>query len=99
MLVTDIINLFRQGAALKSVNWANTAAAAMTITGVLKTATAVAQGFGYDLQLSDQILSWIGEGVVGAVCLYSAVMHVVANPNAGVQATLPTSGDGGAGPG
>lgn len=92
MLITDAINVFRQGKALANkATWANTTALTGVLTGFLGAAFALAKAFGYDLGVTDDTINNLAAGAGALVLVVSNVLHVTANPHAG----LPPDGAAG----
>ncbi len=86
MLITDVVNIFRQGKALaNATTWANTAATTAALTGLLTGCVHVATVAGYDLSgITDVQIEKIAAGVASLVCVVSAILHVVSNAHAGL---------------
>ena len=85
MLVTDVFNAFRQGK--KVVHFArlkNMALVADALAGFLISAALVAKGFGYDLQVSEELLTQVATGVVALITLGSAVVHAITSTAIGL---------------
>ena len=86
------LTLFRQGKQLEnSATWKNRTVATNAVVTLLAAATVIAKGFGYDLQLDDQVVQALGAGIVAAVAFVNAVMHVITSAKVG----LPAKADAG----
>ena len=99
MLITDAVQVFRQGKALANSSiWANSAAATAALTGLLTGVVHVAKGLGYDLSfVTDAQIDAIAGGVAALVCVVSGFLHVATNPDAGLPPKGGTTDTGSAG--
>lgn len=99
MLITDVLSVWRQGRSLTSAAaWSNTAAATAALTGVLTGALHIARALGYELHgVTDAQVEAIAGGIAAAVCVVSGILHVAANPAAGLPPKGGTADSGPAG--
>ena len=85
MLLTDLIDTFKQGKALANPSlWANTTAATGVLSGFLIGGFHVAKAFGYDFGTDDDQISKIAGGIAALVLLVTNILHTLANAQAGV---------------
>lgn len=92
MLITDIMTAFKDGKALSNRSiWANTAAATGLLSGFLAAAVQIAKALGYDLGLTDDTINNLAAGGVALALVITNLVHVAANPAAGLP-TKPGAG-------
>lgn len=96
MLIKDAIALFRQGKALTNgAIWKQSAAAGSALAAFLIAGVGVARGLGYDLPIDDATATKIAEGAVALVGAVNAVVHCIANTDAGLPAKPVADGSSG----
>jgi hypothetical protein len=87
MLITDAIAVFKKGKALTNKStWANATALTGVLAGFLGAAFSLAKAFGYDVGVTDETINNLAAGAGALVLVVTNVLHVAANPHAGVQA-------------
>lgn len=75
----------RQGATLTHAStWANTSAATSALAGLLWAALQLAGALGYALPISPDQLATLSAAMVSIVGVITPVMHIAANPHAGL---------------
>lgn len=85
MNLLQLFSALRQGSSLAHAStWANTAAAVSALTGVLWAAVQLAGAFGYALPATPDQINTVAAGVVALVSVVSPLVHVAANPAAGL---------------
>jgi len=79
--------LFQQGKAVANPQtWRDNKAIGNAILGLLSAALIVAQGFGYTINVSPDVLQAAAAGVVAIVGVVNAVIHVITSTHLGVKA-------------
>lgn len=87
--VKPFFELFKQGKEVaNSAAWKNGTISVNAVAGVLGAVAAIAGGFGYDFNLSEETLQQAAAGAVAVVGIVNAVMHVVTSKKVG----LPSNG-------
>ena len=89
MNILNLIQALRQGATLRNAGtWANATAATSALTALAWALVQLAGGFGYAMPINQDQLATLAGAVVAIVGVVAPVLHIVANPLAG----LPTQG-------
>ena len=87
--VKPFFELFKQGKEVaNAAAWKNGTISVNAVAGVLGAVAAIAGGFGYDFNLSEETLQQAAAGVVAVVGIVNAVMHVITSKKVG----LPSNG-------
>lgn len=81
------LTLFKQGKALaNSAAWKNQQLFVSAFTGAAGAAVVIAQGFGYDTQISEQTLGALAGGIFAALGVYHAVITAITSAKVGLPA-------------
>ena len=93
MLISDFMDVFRKGKELSDAEtWKNRTVAANSLVALLAALLGIAKAFGLPLEVDQQTIENLAAGVVAAVGVVNAVMHVITSARIG----LPPVGDAGA---
>lgn len=89
MLITDIMTAFRQGKELANAQtWKNGTILLNSLVAFFAAALGIAKGLGYAIDIDHDTLQNLAAGVVAAVGVVNAIVHVVTDSRIG----LPTVG-------
>lgn len=80
------LDLFKKGKEVANpAAWKNGTIGVNAVAGVLGATAAVVGSFGYDLNLSQEVVEQAAAGVIGFVGIVNAVVHVVTSARVGVS--------------
>ena len=87
-LITNVprfVDLFKEGQELANAStWKNRTAVVNILVATFGTFLALAKGFGHPLEVDADTQQNLAAGVVAAVAVVNAIMHVVANKDVGM---------------
>ena len=90
MLIGDILDVFRKGKCVADpVLWKNIGVTTGTVSGLITSALAVSAGFGYTVDVADDVVQSLAAGIAGVLCLVSTGLHITTSDKIG----LPPSSD------
>lgn len=95
MNILQLFTALRQGAALRNAGtWANAAAATSALTALAWALIQIAGAFGYALPITQDQLGIVAGAVVSIIGVIAPIVHIAANPAAGLR-TQPEPTDPG----
>ena len=98
-VIPNFLDAFKKGKEVaNAAAWKSATVATNVVVGFLGALLAVGKSFGYDLGVSQDVVANLGAGIVAAVSLVNAVMHVVTSARVGLSSS-DSGGAGGASPG
>lgn len=85
MLVTDVLNLWRQGKAVADpAKWKYVGVAAGSIASLITSALAIASALGYHFTIDAAIIDALAGGIAAVLCLVATGLHVTTSDKIGL---------------
>jgi hypothetical protein len=85
--IPAFLELFKEGKEIaNAATWKNRTVATNALVAFFGTAVVIGNNFGFDLQLDPATLQQLGAGIVAAVAVVNAVMHVITSKKVGLSA-------------
>lgn len=96
MNIGGLISALRTGWILKNpAAWKQRQVAINALVGLLSAAVAIARGFGYDLQISDELIAGVATGVWAVVGVFNSWATVATTDKIGLGRVEPVDRVGG----